>query len=98
MSHTPPSTAPTELTMEVLRQFRVIYGTMRHYFREVEERCALPGSHMWILQEAERSPASALRNWPNALAFISPPPACWLDKLVTDGYLERNARRTIGEG
>ena len=31
------------LALDVLQQFRVIYGSMRQYFREVEERCGLPG-------------------------------------------------------
>ncbi len=44
------------LTLEVLQQFRVIYGTMRQYFREIEESCGLPGSQMWVLQEVDRSP------------------------------------------
>lgn len=46
----------TPLALEVLQQFRVIYGTMRQYFRELEESCGLPGSQMWVLQEIERSP------------------------------------------
>ena len=44
------------LSLEVLQQFRVIFGTMRRHFREVEERCGLPGSQMWLLQEVQRSP------------------------------------------
>ena len=47
---------PPPLTIEVLQQFRVIYGTMRQYFRALEESCGLPGSQMWVLQEVERSP------------------------------------------
>jgi len=48
------ATPPVHLA--VLQQFRVIYGTMRQYFREVEDRCGLPGSQMWILQEVHRCP------------------------------------------
>ena len=44
------------LTLDVLQQFRVIYGSMRQYFREVEERCGLPGSQMWLLQEVQKTP------------------------------------------
>ena len=28
--------------LEVLQQFRIIYGSMRQYFKDVEERCGLP--------------------------------------------------------
>ena len=47
---------PPQLALEVLQQFRVIYGSMRQYFREMEESCGLTGSQMWVLQEVQRSP------------------------------------------
>jgi len=50
------SSSKNTLTLEVLQQFRVIYGSMRQYFREVEERCGLPGSQMWLLQEVQKTP------------------------------------------
>ena len=31
------------LQLDVLQQFRVIYGSMRQYFRELEDSCGLPG-------------------------------------------------------
>ena len=46
----------TPLALEVLQQFRVIYGTMRQYFRELEDICGLPGSQTWVLQEVEHTP------------------------------------------
>ena len=96
----PPTAAPAELTMEVLRQFRVIYGTMRHYFREVEERCALPGSHMWILQEVERSPGLGVTELAERLGIHQSTSSLLVDKLVTDGYLEKKRqkddRRRVG--
>lgn len=50
------SSSKSTLTLDVLQQFRVIYGSMRQYFREVEERCGLPGSQMWLLQEVQKTP------------------------------------------
>jgi DNA-binding MarR family transcriptional regulator len=44
------------LTLEVLQQFRVIFGSLRQYFREVEERCGITGAQTWALQEIEREP------------------------------------------
>ena len=42
--------------MAVLQKFRVIFGSMRRHFREIEERCGLPASQLWILQEVQNSP------------------------------------------
>ena len=45
----------TPLALDVLQQFRLIFGSMRQYFRLVEERCGMPGSQMWVLQEVART-------------------------------------------
>lgn len=100
MSNAHPPAPPSELTLEVLRQFRVIYGTMRHYFREVEERCDLPGSQMWILQEAERSPGLGVNELAERLGIHQSTSSLLVDRLVTDGYLEKRRqkddRRRVG--
>lgn len=44
------------LPVEVLKKFRLIYGSVRQHFREVESRCGVSGSQLWILQEVGRSP------------------------------------------
>ena len=43
-------------TMAVLQKFRVIYGSMRRHFRDIEDRCGLPASQVWVLQEVQNSP------------------------------------------
>ena len=39
------------LPMDVLKKFRLIYGSVRHHFREIEDRCGISGSQLWILRE-----------------------------------------------
>lgn len=35
----------------MLKRFRVIYGSVRQQFREVEQSCGVTGAQLWILQE-----------------------------------------------
>lgn len=70
------------LALEVLQQFRVIYGTMRRYFRELEECCGLPGSQMWILQEIERTPEIGITELAGRLGIHQSTCSQLVDKLV----------------
>lgn len=77
----------TPLTLEVLQQFRVIYGTMRQYFRELEESCGLPGSQMWVLQEVERSPEIGITELAGRLGVHQSTCSLLVEKLVTKGCI-----------
>lgn len=71
------------LALEVLQQFRVIYGTMRQYFRELEESCGLPGSQMWVLQEVERSPQIGITELAIRLGIHQSTCSQLVERLVT---------------
>lgn len=75
------------LTLEVLQQFRVIYGTMRQYFRELEESCGLPGSQMWVLQEVERSPEIGITELADRLGIHQSTCSLLVEKLVAKGCI-----------
>ena len=77
----------TKLTIEVLQQFRVIYGTMRQYFREVEDRCGLPGSQMWVLQEVQRSPGLGVTELAGRMGIHQSTCSLLVEKLVVRGCL-----------
>jgi DNA-binding MarR family transcriptional regulator len=78
---------PSHLTLDVLQQFRVIYGTMRQYFREVEERCGLSGSQMWILQEVQRTPELGVTELAGRLGVHQSTCSQLVEKLVARGCL-----------
>lgn len=44
------------LSLEVLKKFRIIFGTVKQNFREVEQACGISGSQLWILQLVSKSP------------------------------------------
>ena len=39
------------LSLQVLKKFRIIYGSVRQHFREVERTCGVSGSQVWVMQE-----------------------------------------------
>lgn len=91
MTTVPIKTAPN-LAMDVLQQFRLIYGSMRQYFRLVEERCGMPGSQMWVLQEVQRRPEVGIGELAVCLGVHQSTCSLLVDKLVTQGYLVKERR------
>lgn len=76
-----------KLQMSVLQQFRVIYGSMRQYFRDVEERCGLPGSQTWILQEVARAPEIGVTELARRMGIHQSTCSNLVEKLVSQGFL-----------
>lgn len=80
--------APTSLlSMEVLQQFRLIFGSMRQYFRLVEERCGMPGSQMWVLQEVQHSPEIGIGELAKRMGVHQSTCSLLVDKLVAQDCL-----------
>lgn len=44
------------LSVRVLKKFRIIYGTVRQHFREIERTCGVTGSQLWVMQEVANTP------------------------------------------
>lgn len=88
------------LALEVLQQFRLIFGSLRQYFRLVEERCGMPGSWMWLLQEVDRSPSIGIGDLAVRMGIHQSTCSLMVDKLVARGCLskQRNDRdqRRVG--
>ncbi|MCL2636329.1 MAG: MarR family winged helix-turn-helix transcriptional regulator [Betaproteobacteria bacterium] len=88
------------LAMEVLQQFRLIFGSLRQYFRLVEERCDMSGSQMWVLQEVARSPGLGIGELAGRMGIHQSTCSLLVDKLVGRGCLvkQRNGRdqRRVG--
>ncbi len=86
------TTQNPDLTLEVLQQFRVIYGTMRQHFRNIEQCCGLRGSQMWILQEVDRTPLIGVTELAHRLGIHQSTCSQMVDKLVAQGYLEKQKK------
>jgi len=40
-----------QTSLQVLKKFRIIYGSMRQHFHDVEQTCGVSGSQLWVMQE-----------------------------------------------
>ena len=77
------------LTIDVLRQFRVIFGSMRQYFRLVEERCGLPASQMWVLQEVSRTEGIGINDIATRMGIHQSTASLLVEKLVSGGMVSK---------
>lgn len=82
-------TNPPLLTMDVLQQFRLLFGSMRQYFRLVEERCGMSGSQMWVLQEVQRTPEIGIGELAIRMGVHQSTCSLLVDKLVALGCLTK---------
>lgn len=89
-----PADAPSStVALEVLQQFRLIYGSMRQYFRLVEERCGMPGSQMWVLQEVARTTEIGIGELAQRMGVHQSTCSLLVDKLVAGGFLSKARRQ-----
>lgn len=88
------------LPIQVLKKFRLIYGSIRQHFREVEEICGVSGSHLWVLQEVERKPGLGVSELAERLSIHQSTCSQLVDKLVARGLIikERSSedQRRVG--
>lgn len=73
--------------MGVLRQFRLIFGSVRQHFREVEEHCGISGSQIWLLTETKRSPGIGVSELASRLGIHQSTGSILVEKLVGRGLL-----------
>jgi DNA-binding MarR family transcriptional regulator len=70
MNHTDHSSATHTLSAQsVLKKFRLIYGTVKQHFRQVEHDCGISGSQLWLLQEIHHSPNIGVSELANRLSI-----------------------------
>ncbi len=76
-----------QLTLDVLKQFRLIYGSVRHHFRQIEETCGVSGSQLWMLHELQAAPGIGVSDLAHRLSIHQTTCSQLVEKLVTRGYV-----------
>jgi MarR family transcriptional regulator, organic hydroperoxide resistance regulator len=77
----------SQLSIQVLKKFRIIFGSVRQHFREVEEACGVTGSQLWILQEVAKTPDIGVSELAERLSIHQSTCSQLIEKLVTRGLV-----------
>ncbi len=89
-----------QLQLQVLKKFRIIYGSVRQHFREVEKSCGISGSQLWILHEIAKQPDIGVTELSERLSIHQSTCSQLVDKLVVANLVrkERNKedQRRVG--
>ncbi len=89
-----------QLQLQVLKKFRIIYGSVRQHFREVEKSCGISGSQLWILHEIAKEPEIGVTELSERLSIHQSTCSQLVDKLVVANLVnkERNKedQRRVG--
>lgn len=79
--------------LEVLKQFRLVYGSVRQHFRDIEAHCGVSGSQLWLLHEVSQAPGIGVSELARRLAIHQTTCSQLVEKLVTHGYLVKRRSR-----
>lgn len=79
----------TSLQLEVLRKFRLIYGSVKQHFREVEKACGISGSQLWILRDIAASPGTGVSRLAERLSIHQSTCSLLVEKLVGAGLVSK---------
>lgn len=70
------------LSLQVLKKFRIIFGSVRQHFRDVEQTCGVTGSQLWIMQEVANDPGIGVSDLAGRLSIHQSTCSQLVEKLV----------------
>jgi MarR family transcriptional regulator, organic hydroperoxide resistance regulator len=88
------------LSLEVLKKFRIIYGSVRQHFRDVEKTCGVSGSQLWIMQEISNTSGIGVSELAERLSIHQSTCSQLVEKLVARKLIikerSREDQRRVG--
>lgn len=79
----------TENVMSVLRQFRVVFRSVKRHFQWVEEQCGVSGAQLWAIATIGSAPGMKVSELAKALAIHQSTASNMLDRLESSGLVKR---------
>lgn len=83
------------LAQEVLKKFRVVFGSVKKHFQEIEEQCGISGAQVWAVWEISRTPGMRVSELAAALSVHQSTVSNLLDKIEEKGLIRKE--RTKGD-
>jgi DNA-binding MarR family transcriptional regulator len=77
----------TQLSIQVLKKFRIIYGSVNHHFREIEKTCGITGSQLWILHEVSKAPGIGITFLAECMSIHQSTCSQLVEKMVGRGFI-----------
>jgi DNA-binding MarR family transcriptional regulator len=84
-----PAPRHEQRAMAVLRQFRLVYGSVRRHSRRIEQDSGMSGSQAWMLHELQQSPDIGVSELAERLSIHVSTASQLVDKLVQGGYVAK---------
>lgn len=81
---------------EALRQFRVIFGTVRQHFKAIEKACGVSGAQIWAMAALRQTPGMKVSELAQALSIHASTASNLLDKIEKAGLIRRE-RNTVDQ-
>jgi MarR family transcriptional regulator, organic hydroperoxide resistance regulator len=75
------------LPVDVLRKFRLIFGSVKSHFKNVEAECGISGSQVWILKEVKNNPGIGITTISEKLSIHQTTSSLLVEKLVKKKFL-----------
>jgi len=72
-----------QLSLQVLKKFRIIYGSVRQHFREIEQTCGVTGSQLWVMQEIANTSGIGVSELAECLSIHQSTCSQLVEKLVS---------------
>lgn len=76
-----------QLPLHVLKKFRLIFGSVRRHFKQIESTCGISGSQLWVLQEVVRTPGVGVSELAGRLSIHQSTCSQLVEKLVKQKLL-----------
>lgn len=82
------------LAREALKQFRLIFGSVRSHFRAVEQACGVSGAQVWVMAILAERPGLKVGELADALSIHQSTTSNLLGKLEKSGLIRRERSKT----
>lgn len=82
------------LDIEVLKQFRVIFKSVRRHFQTIEQSCDVSGAQLWALAKIEEIPAITMNRLAEELAIHQTTASNLVEKLTSKKLVKKVRQKT----